>query len=194
MAIVVLAANTILDDTSGLTSLNEISLEVLGESPLAGSVNLLAASNLVLGTTKGLESMRTDGIPAPHGDEHLANVDTSHGAIGLSECTTHTGLKPVSASARKHLVDTEHVERVYTDAHVERILTSGLGHILVARNTACLLYTSDAADEEDSVDLGGRRIIKKKKKKKNKKKKKEEKQRETKKKQKSKKIEHKMDV
>ena len=30
--------------------------------------------------------------------------------------------------------------------------------------SACLLYTSDAADEEDSVDLGGRRIIKKKKK------------------------------
>ena len=30
---------------------------------------------------------------------------------------------------------------------------------------ACLLYTSDAADEEDSVDLGGRRIIKKKQKK-----------------------------
>eukprot|EP00656_Telonema_subtile_P054094 TRINITY_DN7985_c0_g1_i2.p2 TRINITY_DN7985_c0_g1~~TRINITY_DN7985_c0_g1_i2.p2 ORF type:complete len:104 (-),score=17.08 TRINITY_DN7985_c0_g1_i2:10-321(-) len=28
----------------------------------------------------------------------------------------------------------------------------------------CLLYTSDAADEEDSVDLGGRRILKKKKK------------------------------
>src|SRR5664279_3063304 len=24
---------------------------------------------------------------------------------------------------------------------------------------SCLLYTSDAADEEDSVDLGGRRII-----------------------------------
>ena len=31
------------------------------------------------------------------------------------------------------------------------------------RNT-CLLYTSDAADERSSVDLGGRRIIKKKKK------------------------------
>ena len=27
---------------------------------------------------------------------------------------------------------------------------------------ACLLYTSDAADERSSVDLGGRRIIKKK--------------------------------
>ena len=33
-----------------------------------------------------------------------------------------------------------------------------------ARWTTCLLYTSDAADEEDSGDLRGRRIIKKKKK------------------------------
>src|SRR5678815_759437 len=31
--------------------------------------------------------------------------------------------------------------------------------------STCLLYTSDAADERSSVDLGGRRIIKKKKKK-----------------------------
>eukprot|EP00658_Telonema_sp_P-2_P068240 TRINITY_DN57182_c0_g1_i1.p2 TRINITY_DN57182_c0_g1~~TRINITY_DN57182_c0_g1_i1.p2 ORF type:complete len:135 (-),score=51.46 TRINITY_DN57182_c0_g1_i1:7-411(-) len=29
--------------------------------------------------------------------------------------------------------------------------------------SVCLLYTSDAADEEDSVDFGGRRTIKKKK-------------------------------
>ena len=29
--------------------------------------------------------------------------------------------------------------------------------------SVCLLYTSDAADERSSVDLGGRRIIKKKK-------------------------------
>ena len=33
------------------------------------------------------------------------------------------------------------------------------------RQMRCLLYTSDAADERSSVDLGGRRIIKKKKKK-----------------------------
>ena len=32
----------------------------------------------------------------------------------------------------------------------------------ITKSAACLLYTSDAADEEDSVDLGGRRIIKKK--------------------------------
>ena len=31
------------------------------------------------------------------------------------------------------------------------------------QHVICLLYTSDAADERSSVDLGGRRIIKKKK-------------------------------
>ena len=39
-------------------------------------------------------------------------------------------------------------------------LTKGLYYL---RIKTCLLYTSDAADERSSVDLGGRRIIKKKK-------------------------------
>eukprot|EP00658_Telonema_sp_P-2_P049613 TRINITY_DN37754_c0_g1_i1.p1 TRINITY_DN37754_c0_g1~~TRINITY_DN37754_c0_g1_i1.p1 ORF type:complete len:169 (+),score=41.03 TRINITY_DN37754_c0_g1_i1:209-715(+) len=34
--------------------------------------------------------------------------------------------------------------------------------LLDTSSSTCLLYTSDAADEEDSVDLGGRRIITKK--------------------------------
>src|SRR5664279_1785722 len=33
------------------------------------------------------------------------------------------------------------------------------GALKRALTNLCLLYTSDAADEEDSVDLGGRRII-----------------------------------
>ena len=40
------------------------------------------------------------------------------------------------------------------------------GYLLMANEFdtkgICLLYTSDAADERSSVDLGGRRIIKKK--------------------------------
>src|SRR5678816_4694998 len=36
-------------------------------------------------------------------------------------------------------------------------------YFVVAHFHYCLLYTSDAADERSSVDLGGRRIIKKKK-------------------------------
>ena len=40
---------------------------------------------------------------------------------------------------------------------------SALGSIQdSAQIVDCLLYTSDAADERSSVDLGGRRIIKKK--------------------------------
>ena len=35
--------------------------------------------------------------------------------------------------------------------------------IVLSDIVACLLYTSDAADERSSVDLGGRRTIKKKK-------------------------------
>ena len=38
-----------------------------------------------------------------------------------------------------------------------------LGNCILLLSKDCLLYTSDAADERSSVDLGGRRIIKKKK-------------------------------
>eukprot|EP00656_Telonema_subtile_P039407 TRINITY_DN44516_c0_g1_i1.p1 TRINITY_DN44516_c0_g1~~TRINITY_DN44516_c0_g1_i1.p1 ORF type:complete len:274 (-),score=93.42 TRINITY_DN44516_c0_g1_i1:19-840(-) len=40
------------------------------------------------------------------------------------------------------------------EAQAQRICT------LEQHSSTCLLYTSDAADEEDSVDLGGRRILK----------------------------------
>ena len=39
----------------------------------------------------------------------------------------------------------------------------GKAHCMAGMADICLLYTSDAADERSSVDLGGRRIIKKKK-------------------------------
>ena len=48
-----------------------------------------------------------------------------------------------------------------------RLLGRATGHVPPAQppgatSGTCLLYTSDAADERSSVDLGGRRIIKKK--------------------------------
>ena len=43
------------------------------------------------------------------------------------------------------------------------VVGGGVGdHAFQGGQDACLLYTSDAADERSSVDLGGRRIIKKK--------------------------------
>ena len=46
---------------------------------------------------------------------------------------------------------------------INNILSNNTAWHIVAILFACLLYTSDAADERSSVDLGGRRIIKKKK-------------------------------
>ena len=46
------------------------------------------------------------------------------------------------------------------DASTSRSLTKDLFKGVFVKS--CLLYTSDAADERSSVDLGGRRIIKKK--------------------------------
>ena len=48
-----------------------------------------------------------------------------------------------------HLLEVDAHQRVRPAADLQRVV-------------ACLLYTSDAADERSSVDLGGRRIIKKK--------------------------------
>ena len=45
----------------------------------------------------------------------------------------------------------------------QRIIFISTADLKTGRRYICLLYTSDAADERSSVDLGGRRIIKKKK-------------------------------
>ena len=48
---------------------------------------------------------------------------------------------------------------------LKRVMEQSMVMVLGKRDDldCCLLYTSDAADERSSVDLGGRRIIKKKK-------------------------------
>lgn len=45
---------------------------------------------------------------------------------------------PISSSTGQHLVDTDNVEGVDTDPHVERILARGLGDVLVGTNTGSL--------------------------------------------------------
>src|SRR5664279_618043 len=58
--------------------------------------------------------------------------------------------------------DVEPINVHYTeDAVVEQVLSDLCAG--TAKDINCLLYTSDAADDEDTVDLGGCRIIKKKK-------------------------------
>ena len=56
------------------------------------------------------------------------------------------------------------VDEPKTRLLADRLIAMNLTDVLILIE-GCLLYTSDAADERSSVDLGGRRIINKKKKK-----------------------------
>src|SRR5674536_329040 len=71
---------------------------------------------------------------------------------------------------KHYALPTVHVDRLASEMHSWRILNVDAESIkevspdfatnalsLSGSDSTCLLYTSDAADEEDSVDLGGRR-------------------------------------
>ena len=53
-------------------------------------------------------------------------------------------------------------DKKYDYVHYDAPDMRGIDVGLLYQPRFCLLYTSDAADERSSVDLGGRRIIKKK--------------------------------
>src|SRR5678810_1190688 len=65
--------------------------------------------------------------------------------------------------ARKGLADT--ALKTADAGYLTRRLVDVAQDVIISEDDCgtCLLYTSDAADERSSVDLGGRRIIKKKK-------------------------------
>ena len=107
-------------------------------SPLSALNDLLATRELELGATQSLAGMGSIVVLAAHRKENLANVDPSTGTLGLAEGTPHSSLEPISPSARKHLVDTEHMEGMNSDPEVESILPCRLGHVLVACDTGSL--------------------------------------------------------
>src|SRR5664280_3915542 len=45
---------------------------------------------------------------------------------------------------------------LYSDGRSRQVSKAAAFNYISASRSTCLLYTSDAADEEDSVDLGGR--------------------------------------
>ena len=75
------------------------------------------------------------GVTSSQAHEDLADVDTGDSAVGLAPGTTHTGLQSIGTSARQHLVDTDDMVGVGTDAEVETVLSGVLDHVLVGADT-----------------------------------------------------------
>lgn len=138
MATEQLSIDTIRHNPALTLELEVVIAVVLGEAPLPALNDLLAARELELGTAEGLSGMDSIVRLAPHREEDLADSNTGTDTLWLPESTPHSSLEPISPGTRKHLVDTEHVEWVNPNPEVEGILSSRLGHVLVARNTGSL--------------------------------------------------------
>ena len=126
MATEELNVGTILEELALLAELDVLLTADGGEAPVLGDNDLLATRELVLRAAEGLESGSTVGVTGADGQNDLANVHTGDETLGLTEGTTHTGLQTIGTSARQHLVDTDDVVGVHTDAQVETFLTGDL--------------------------------------------------------------------
>ena len=80
---------------------------------------------------------------------------------GIRDLVRSRGLGDVYKRQGEYRVKNSGLQALYKQA-VE--LRKQFDSVTIKHVYRCLLYTSDAADERSSVDLGGRRIIKKKKK------------------------------
>ena len=95
-------------------------------------------------------------------------VGTSHAAVHLRNAAKQKGLEVCYDTSKASVIFIS--EDTPTDSKGNRNLdpirklvenVSKTGAQLVLTSQVCLLYTSDAADDMQCVDLGGRRIIKK---------------------------------
>ena len=110
--------------------------------------------------------MRENGIRARHTRRYKVTTDSKHGLpVALDRNFTPTAPNQVWTPDITYLWTDE--GWLYLAIVLDLFNREVVGWSLKPRMTAdivtCLLYTSDAADERSSVDLGGRRIIKKQK-------------------------------
>ena len=135
MVVNVLDMSTIRDQTPILTCLLILFTGELGETPLVRDQQFLTTRELVLGTAKSLNDHSLVGILATNRNQHLSNIHTGNRANRLTKGTTHTSLQTIGTGTGQHFVDTQDVEGMYTDTHVERVLAGVLGNVLVGTDT-----------------------------------------------------------
>ena len=65
----------------------------------------------------------------------LSDLNSRNSSLWLAKRTSHPSLKPISSSARQHLVDTDDMEWVKPHPNVELIFSTRLDEVLVATDT-----------------------------------------------------------
>jgi hypothetical protein len=107
------------------------------ESPLLADDDLLSTSKFVTRSSDSFQNNSPIAFTRSNRQQDLSNVDSGNSVVWLSVRTSHTGLQSIGTSARQHLVDSDDVERVDTDSHVERVLSGSLGDVLVGADSSC---------------------------------------------------------
>ena len=152
------------DGFKGATAQAERELDGLKESALAvggGLKESSAAAGMMEGATIALT-----GVVAAAGTA-IAAWATAQLASALAIKDTADQIDKLSQRMGESTESVSELRYAFdlNDASMEEMATlmkSLANKAQDAARGACLLYTSDAADERSSVDLGGRRIIKKK--------------------------------
>lgn len=119
----VLDVASVWEQRSSFASGNIVITSQLGETPLVGHNNLLSAWKLVLCTAQGLVDNGTVVVAGADGDHDLLDVDTGHGSSWFSVRTSHASLQSIGTSTTQHLVDSDDVEGMDADTHVEGVLS-----------------------------------------------------------------------
>ena len=156
-------------ESSLVGRLPALGLEVAIEGRRAGSVGL---DVLFPDGQGGFSRVRFGSIPVREGS--LTTTRLTIGALQLVlgssidgtrvASTTSASPSPFAAVAAVQDIDANPLGKVVTLLFNRAVDEGAVSALRLWRLPTCLLYTSDAADERSSVDLGGRRIIKKKKK------------------------------
>jgi len=136
LLLVKLNVSTVIYQFTVLLELNVLVPAEIGETPFLGNNDLLSPRELVLSSSQGLDDDGFVGILASDREDDLTNVNPGDRSVRLSPSSTHTSLEPISSSTGQHLVDSNYVVRVNSDAHVESIFAGGLGNVFVGADTS----------------------------------------------------------
>lgn len=108
------------------------------ESPLSGDDDLLLTWELVSASSESLDDGGSELLLGSDGDKNLADGNSGGSSVWLTPGTSHTLLESISTGTRKHLVDSQNVEWVDSDSHVESLSASVGRDVLVGANTGGL--------------------------------------------------------